>query len=190
MTASEGKGEGAKIQNEEVCLVETQAGNTKNHLRHRVAVIMLSKDLAQGFSPWTDLADEALGDVSQDPGVYVLRLKGGTPFGRLRGVSDIVYVGKTDKGLRNRIRQYLHPGPTQWTNIRVNEFMRRYRLEFACAKDGNPKAREHELLRSYLRDHDELPPLNHKDEKTVAEWTSDTITIRDDVVAWVERGKQ
>ncbi len=151
---------------------------------------MLSKDLGQQFSLWTDLVDDALPDVIQEPGVYVFRLKGGTTFGRLKGTSDILYIGQTENALRNRIRQYLHPGPTQWTNKRVNEFMNRYLLEFAWAKDGNPRAKEHELLRSYLRDHDELPPLNHKDEKTIVEWTSDTITVRDDVVAWVERGKK
>jgi hypothetical protein len=151
---------------------------------------MLSKDLGQEFSPWADLADEALHQVPQDPGVYVLRLKAGTMFGRLKGLSDIIYIGKTERKLRNRIRGYLHPGRTQWTNIRVNKLLGRYSLEFSWSRDRNPKAREHGLLRRYLSEHDELPPLNHADVKTLAEWGADTIAVRDDVVAWVVRGKE
>jgi len=151
---------------------------------------MISKDLDQQFCSWTDLVDGALAGVPEDQGVYVFRLKGGKVFGRLRGESDILYIGSTKKGLRSRIYQYLHPGPTQWTNIRVGKLREKYQIELSWSKDRNPKAAEHNLLVRYFRDHDELPPLNHADVKTLTEAIADPIGVRDSVGAWVGGGKQ
>jgi len=100
------------------------------------------------------------------PGVYVMRYD--QAFGRFQGVSDILYVGKTDNknGLRERIRQHLEPGPTQWTCQRVNAFLNKYGLEgeielaFFLPGEGKTRKVEKALLDKYYEDHGELPPLN------------------------------
>ena len=102
-------------------------------------------------------------------GVYFFRLS--ENFGRLKGVSDILYIGKTEnkKGLKRRFELYLKPGASQETNKRVNIFIRKYRekgmkgeIQVAWIKTGNFKAKEKEnqLLDRYFQEHCELPPLN------------------------------
>jgi hypothetical protein len=38
--------------------------------------------------------------------------------------SQILYLGKTNRGLRQRLQGYRTPGRTQTTNIRVNQYLR------------------------------------------------------------------
>lgn len=90
-----------------------------------------------------------------------------TKFGRLQGESDILYIGSATnkkKGLKSRIKQYIKPGKTQKTSLRINRSL----------TDGipgnkvflwlheNPLALkiEHTLLSSYEKTHRELPPWN------------------------------
>jgi hypothetical protein len=40
----------------------------------------------------------------------------------------IIYIGETD-GLFNRIKGYINPGPTQGTNIRINNLFKNYLTE-------------------------------------------------------------
>jgi hypothetical protein len=50
-----------------------------------------------------------------EPGLYMFRLSGLDPTS--------VYIGETDN-LRRRLAHYRNPGPTQFTNIRINERLR------------------------------------------------------------------
>jgi excinuclease UvrABC nuclease subunit len=95
----------------------------------------------------------------EKPGAYVIRMSGGKLFPRLKGETDIVYIGSS-KNLRRRFYWFLKPGPTQWTSQRINQFSKKYRLEIAWLENDNPKNIEHNLLRDFLSQHDELPPLN------------------------------
>jgi hypothetical protein len=60
---------------------------------------------------------EVLAALPTDPGVYAILLAESQH--RRRGESDISYIGRAvnQNGLRGRVRQYFHPGPTQSTNI-------------------------------------------------------------------------
>lgn len=60
---------------------------------------------------------ELLTSLPTSPGVYVILLP--QPEQRRQGASDIGYIGRAvnPNGLRGRVRQYFHPGPTQSTNI-------------------------------------------------------------------------
>ena len=141
--------------------------------------------LLKGISDWRPFTEYTIRQAPTQPGVYVIRMTGGQRFGRLRGESDILYIGSTEakRGLRQRLRQYLHPGPTQWTNKRVNQLAKKYEMEVAwypCDEAGNL---EHQLLRRYLEQHDELPPLNHASRKKLKKALLETIRVDDEVVS-------
>lgn len=99
-------------------------------------------------------------------GVYIILLP--QPEQRRQGASDIGYIGSAvnQKGLRGRVRQYYHPGPTQSTNIA----MRQRLCAQACALQGFmatdtaavAKRLESDLLIQFEAEHAELPPYNRQ----------------------------
>jgi len=97
------------------------------------------------------------------PGVFVLRQR--HPNGRLRGRSDIAYigVGANRNGLRARIQQCFHPGPTQTTNQRILAAIGEsdgYEVGWReCSDEGAAQKTKHDLLDWYQTDYGELPPL-------------------------------
>jgi len=125
-----------------------------------------SKQWSYGnFSEWHLLNDKAIQNAPSKKGTYVIRKAGGERFGRLRGESDIMYIGSTTRRLKKRLQQYLRPGPTQWTNQRIYKLLTKgYKLEFAWCLNDEPKILEHNLLRQYISEHDEFPPMNRADK--------------------------
>jgi hypothetical protein len=73
--------------------------------------------------PWREIGEVRLGpdgklempDPSVSPGVYRFRLAGDD--------APSVYIGESDD-LRRRFGHYRNPGPSQRTNVRMNERMR------------------------------------------------------------------
>lgn len=127
---------------------------------------MDSKKLAQflkGLSKWYPFDDQGMRNAPEKQGIYILRRAGGKKFRRLKGESDIMYIGSAtgEGGLKVRLMQYLNPGPTQLTNLRIHKIATRYKMEVAWYPCDEPKNLEHQLLQQYALDHDELPPLNH-----------------------------
>jgi hypothetical protein len=116
---------------------------------------------------------ELLLRVPADPGVYVIRWQ--TPHPRVRGASELVYIGSAinAQGLRMRLRQYFHPGHLQKTNLRIQELVgvsTDYEVSFAvCPSAGSARPLEADLLARYEDDHGELPPQNrrrwHRDKR-------------------------
>jgi len=114
----------------------------------------------------TETQNQLIPALPSKIGVYVIKYK--SEFGRFIGESDIVYIGSTTNkgGLKARIRQYFHPGPTQLTNIRINEMLSRkigFSISFKTTFTKE-EARETEnlLLGMYYQDHLELPPQNRR----------------------------
>jgi len=93
-------------------------------------------------------------------GIYIM--KHSEPFGRLRGSSDILYIGSTISSMRERLAGYLNPGPTQRTNIRINKMLQKYTIRIAWHETDNPKQLESKLLVRYFNEHDEQPPFNYQ----------------------------
>jgi hypothetical protein len=91
-------------------------------------------------------------------GIYIM--KHIEPFGRLRGTSDILYIGSTTSSIRQRLLGYLNPGPTQRTNIRINKMLQKYNIRISWHKMDHPKELETQLLEQYYKEHDEQPPFN------------------------------
>lgn len=132
---------------------------------------MNSGDLSKaGFSNWLPFNRHAKRDllpcVPKAYGVYAIRYD--TPILRMRGSSDIVYIGSAANraGLRARLSQYFSPGPSQSTNKRILALVAEsssYQVSWLQA-DTVSKAigLEQELLDRYCQDHGELPPQNLK----------------------------
>lgn len=116
------------------------------------------------FPSWFLLNELRRDEIPKLPRTYILRLAGAKSFGRLNGVSDILYIGSTDSTLRQRIYQMKHLGPTQWTNKRILQLLKRCQIEIArcCRPLQHLSLGEFEkrLLEDCQQDHDELPPLN------------------------------
>ena len=122
-----------------------------------------------GVGSWFEFSRAAERDLlrvlPESPGIYVVLFP--LPQPRALGLSDIAYIGKAtnQKGLRGRVRQYYHPGPTQSTNIAMNGRICQpgcqLRLGFAICSTG-PVARrlESDLLIDFERLHGERPPFN------------------------------
>ena len=133
------------------------------------------------FSGWYPFNEKVVQNVPKQKGIYVLRKARGRPFGRLRGQSDLMYIGSTEAqgGLKQRMRQYWHPGPTQWTNKRIKGISKKHEMEVAWCLCDEPGNLEHELLHKYLKGHDELPPLNHATKRLLRKLLKEGLHIID-----------
>jgi hypothetical protein len=117
---------------------------------------------------FTNVAErELLAALPTSPGVYAVLLA--QPEQRKRGASDIAYIGRAgnQNGLRGRVRQYFHPGPTQSTNLSMRQriFAPGCSLRIGyLATDTVSMARrlESDLLLRFEQDHAELPPYNRQ----------------------------
>ena len=99
-----------------------------------------------GFSQWYPFNKQNLKNAPPETGVYVLRKCGGELFGRLNGQSDILYIGSTKKSLKSRLQQYIHPGPTQWTNQRIHKYTKENSVEASWLSCNEPKSLEHDCF--------------------------------------------
>ncbi len=126
---------------------------------------------AHGISNWLAFSHlverQLLSALPTSPGVYVVRLP--RPEPKRSGVSDIAYIGRAENqnGVRGRVRQYFHPGPTQSTNIAMQQRICApgcaLQLGFGVTDTGATARRlESDLLLKFERDHGELPPYNRQ----------------------------
>jgi hypothetical protein len=143
---------------------------------------MMSSDLV-GFVGWVTLNKKCLGFAPGSRAACAIRTFGGTPIGRWRGESDILYIGSAtnSNGIRQRIFQYLKPGPTQTTNQRVNKHLTRTPMEISWILSNEPGNIEHQLLKRYSNEHNELPPLNHATRRLLKVSLSESVGVTDSV---------
>lgn len=133
---------------------------------------MNSSDLKQhGVSTWAAFAHIAeralLAALPTSTGVYVILFPQAEQ--RLRGASDIAYIGRAgnQNGIRGRVRQYFHPGHRQSTNIAMRQRICdpgcTLRLGFVVTDTvGTARRLESDLLLRFEREHGELPPYNRQ----------------------------
>jgi len=127
---------------------------------------MNSSDLKKNNLIWYTFSlknkENILERSTLDIGVYIIRTD--KSFGRLKGSSDILYIGKTNAkgGFKTRMKQYFNPGPSQLTNIRIKNFLSNNRvfMEISFLKNNDPESLERDLLKKYVEEHLELPPFN------------------------------
>ena len=148
---------------------------------------MDSKQVSQiykGISEWHPFNKETVKSVPGQHGIYIFRMAQSKRFGRLKGESDVLYIGSTEgkHGLRGRLQQYLRPGRTQWTNKRIHAMAKKYAMEIAWCLWEEAGNLELQLLRRYFEDHDELPPLNHADRRLLEKALTETLKLGDSMV--------
>jgi len=130
---------------------------------------MKSFDLGKrGFETWRAFTIKAerelLRQLPTSPGVYSMRFT--RAESRLRGDSDIAYIGKgtNQDGLQGRILQYFHRGWQQSTNLAMKaRLLEGVALELACVVTqdlGEAVDLESELLLAFEAEHGERPPFN------------------------------
>jgi hypothetical protein len=148
--------------------------------------------IMNGLSKWFNFDKQILNYAPKQNGAYFIRLAGARKIGRLHGESDILYIGSNNSkgGLKQRFSQYLHPGPTQWTNRRMQDLAKKYSMEVAWFVCDNPVNVENSLLKQYVNDHDELPPMNHADVRRLFESPAESIGFANKVTVKLIKGKQ
>lgn len=107
-----------------------------------------------------NLTIEEVKKVPRTSGIY--RIHCFNVFKRLRGETDIVYIGKAEgKALRSRIRSVITgKGRKAWPRF---EKLKESDLEllFSFVICDDPETEESKELKTYEEKHLELPPLNH-----------------------------
>lgn len=132
---------------------------------------MRSSNLSKyGFGAWLPFNRKGeralLSLLPREPGVYALKFCRDYP--RRIGNSDLLYIGvaTNNEGIRKRLYQYFHPGPTQRTNKRILALVadnEDFEVAFAIARSvPEAKMLEATLLENYETDHGELPPENKR----------------------------
>jgi hypothetical protein len=145
---------------------------------------MNSADLTgSGFSSWCKCSSKGVSEAPQHPGVYVFRLAAGKSFGRFRGDSDVVYIGRS-RNVSRRLCTHLSGGADASNVARRlrDKSMGEFEVAWKTASsDQKAILEEAVLLFLYYRDHGELPPDNHQNAGTVVKVVLDF--LRDKVGA-------
>ena len=127
---------------------------------------LLKKLSLERFEKWSDWfrycgnESELRGLIPDCPGVYQFRVRG-WKFGRLRGETDIVYIGRTRKGknsqgsLHNRIVKRDHTGAMKWIKNDGGEFDVRW---LPLQSDVAAREVEQWALKNYIKAYWETPP--------------------------------
>jgi hypothetical protein len=130
------------------------------------------------FAGWRRWSRSAVLEVPPKSGIYAFRLAEGKTIHRLKGESDIIYIGCSAK-IRNRLKDHLKVMIVE-RNVayrlqRVEQEIGR--LEVSWESYDSPdraKVAERLLLAKYEADHIEFPPLNRlesgKTQRMVEEW--------------------
>lgn len=142
-----------------------------------------TSQICKGLSEWQPFTEKSI-SAPKKHGIYILRMAQGKRIPRLQGKSDILYIGSTESknGLKGRLQQYLRPGSRQYTNKRIHELAKKYDMEIAWCPCEEASNLEHQLLRQYLKNHDELPPLNRAGKRLLKKGVADTLGLIDRVI--------
>jgi len=135
--------------------------------------------ICKGVSEWHPFNKETVKSAPKQSGIYIFRMAQSKCFSRLKGETDILYIGSAEgkHGLRGRLQQYLRSRPKQ-TNKRIHAMTKKYDMEIAWCLCGEAGNLELQLLRRYFDDHDELPPLNHAGKNLLKIALTDTIGLK------------
>jgi hypothetical protein len=125
---------------------------------------MRSVDL-EGFCEWREWPRAVIVNAPYKSGIYLFRIAGGKCFSRLKGESDIVYIGATPKGtIRNRLIHHKSScSDTHYPLARIQEYLGTLEVAWVEYADAQEiKMQECVLLTRYGLDHIELPPANRQ----------------------------
>ena len=119
--------------------------------------------------------------IPKQPGVY--RIVTSEPFGRLRGQSNIIYIGCSsagEQGLWLEIGNLLNPHRQHFytlKTIRESELQLEYEYINTLAEEASEI--EYHLLERYEREHLEMPPANRaKPKHTICRYCKSDVALR------------
>lgn len=125
---------------------------------------MMAKTVVQ-YGKWSErkFSSKVIREIPNKNGIYIIRAT--KAFCRVRGQSDIIYIGINKKqrkdGLQGRIRQHINQKSSAGKYL--DELSEKFYLKIAYKTENHEKRRcrwESEQLKKYLRSHLELPPAN------------------------------
>jgi hypothetical protein len=83
------------------------------------------------------------------------------PIPRLKGSSNIVYIGMTTQSFRGRHYRYAEKEGSGDNWKRYKHIIEKFGpIKVSCARVPSPREAEERLLDRYFREHLELPPVN------------------------------
>lgn len=83
------------------------------------------------------------------------------PIPRMKGRSDVLYVGQTIQTFFDRHHRYAEVESSGYNWKRYEHAIKLYgSISFRCVVVGNPRDEEKKLLRAYAEEHLEYPPIN------------------------------
>ena len=125
---------------------------------------VVEKKFACDAHCWTRWKDFDAELAPQSMGVYTFRVAAGAAIERVKGASDLIYVGSGK--IRSRLKAHTTPDWTNWDDSGWLIFLiaQERDLEVAWRELPEEEARflESEILQEYLVDHFELPPANRR----------------------------
>lgn len=108
--------------------------------------------------------------------VYIVELDGGRTFGRVRGASAVVYIGR---GTDDRVEQLYSGDHSAWRALAAlyGAIVDRdgVAVRVCVEMTSTPELRECELLTEVQRHHGELPPCNLRGEGWLSDWLLRTV---------------
>lgn len=129
----------------------------------------ISEKLGSAVFKWLCFDSKGIEELPDCEGVYVIRMAHGKTMGRLKGDSDIIYIGCGK--VKTRLSAHLNPrsdfADKGWLITLVKK---EYKLEFGYFVSPIPANEELELLLGYLKEHLELPPLNRQTKRLSNVW--------------------
>jgi len=133
------------------------------------------------WSTRRSLNKSTLSEIPKQSGVYRIVTKG--PFGRLRGQSNIIYIGcscKGTQGLWLEIGNLLNPQRKHFYTLKaIREFGLQLEYEYVATTAKRAKDIEYHLLDHYGSKHLELPPANRaKPGHASCEYCENDVSIR------------
>lgn len=143
------------------------------------------REIYPDFSDWVLFSKDLVPNLPNDKGSYVFRTVGGNCISRVKGESDILYIGSTVRmlGMRKRLRLFFNPSKKSSTDNRINSYLWKNQMELSYIIEAQPGDIEHQLLNQYQNEHFEVPPLNHQTKKRASYFS----VVRDSFTALTRR---
>jgi len=123
---------------------------------------MMSHEIAD-ISSWIGWSDWNRNSTRKKPGLYVFRLPDGATVHRVKGTSDILYIGCSVGELRARLMAHKRGDTSESVLLKlIQQHLGDIEIGWADSTKGSAYARESDLVAQYASEHIEFPPANNQ----------------------------
>ena len=115
------------------------------------------------ISNWSDWRQCDATSIPSSPGIYAFRIGGGVAVPRVRGQSDILYIGSSMVNLRMRLRKHhqMRTAESLLLNL-IETHLGQSEVGWASLDQASAFATESDLIFKYSQEHLEFPPANNQ----------------------------